>query len=206
MQAGVINDCIDSDTLNLVADTLRSKQEPFFTEHSVTWPSNRNTKFFPILEAKIYPLLKDHFDPMEIVIINYTECMRPFGLHFDDWQTYGMGPAHMSILFPISENNIKTYVFDEKIEYKEGMSRENKIHVNEYFKDHAIGKSCFRPGMEHMTTYGDKDILNKLKLLKELPWKKNSAIYWDSNLLHGGSNINEKRFIIMHTVSKAVQQ
>ena len=77
MQAGVINDCIDSDTLNLVADTLRSKQEPFFTEHSVTWPSNRNTKFFPILEAKIYPLLKDHFDPMEIVIINYTECMRP---------------------------------------------------------------------------------------------------------------------------------
>ena len=97
-------------------------------------------------------------------------------------------------------------MFDEKIEYKEGMSRENKIHVNEYFKDHAIGESCFRPGMEHMTTYGDKDILNKVKLLKELPWKKNSAIYWDSNLLHGGSNINEKRFIIMHTVSKAVQQ
>ena len=58
MKAGVINDCIDNNTLKLIADTLRSKQEPFSTEHSVTWPSNRTTKFFPILEAKIYPLLK----------------------------------------------------------------------------------------------------------------------------------------------------
>lgn len=202
MRTGVIKDCVDDKTLDLISTTLRSKQEPFFTDHSVTWASNKNTQFFPILESKIFPLIKDHFEPMEIAIINYTECMKPFGLHFDDWQTAGMGEPHMSILLPLSENNIKTFVFDSVIQYSEGMSRNEKIRVKDYFKDHEVGESCFKPGMEHMTTYGDKDILNKVKLLDELQWKRNSAIYWESNLLHGGSNIDEKRFIIMHTVRK----
>ena len=195
-KTGIIKDCFSPQELLYIKTLLRKAHpEPLIQSHSKTWTSDANSKIYPLLLKKLQGL-QEHFDPMKFCVINYTECNDAFGIHFDDWQTWKWGDPYRSILLPMSENkDLKTFVFDLFVEKNE-QNKNINVKVKDYLKDFPEGETCFEPGMEHL----DTTVLKKIKLLKSLPWQKNSALYWDSLLLHAGCSIKEKKFIIIHTV------
>lgn len=197
-KTGLIENAIDIKDLLFVKDLLiRTNPEPILQPWSKTWASNLNSDTHPLLMKKLN-VLEKHFEPMKFCIINYTECVDAFGIHFDDYQTWKWGEPYVSILLPISQNeDLRTFVFDLSVQKHQG-NKETNLRVKDYIKEFPEGESCFEPGMEHL----DPGILKKIKLLKSLPWKKNSALYWDSFLCHAGCNIKSKEFIIIHTVKK----
>jgi len=193
---GIIENCIDDNLIKLLSTTLKNKATPITMVHANTWVSNKNFNFFPILEKLILNAIGEYFHKMKIGMLTYTEATENYGCHFDDYQTYRWGEPYLSILLPITEHaDLKTFIFDVR-STKNSVNPDVQTSPLELIKNRKSGESCFQPGMEHI----NHNLLNKIKLLGILPWKKNGLVYWDQFLLHASCNFQNKKFIIIHTI------
>lgn len=166
------------------------------TPHSKLYPVGQTHKDFALLNKVFLPILKKHFDnDIKIGVCTYTQAHGSFGLHFDNYQVDALGDPYLSILFPIGEvQEFTTYIFD-----LESHESEKSKDVNDMLEARSVKNKINDPKLSHIK----QKHLSKLEILGQYNWTKNSAIYWQNNLLHSScrhpEHIPYKEFIVIHS-------